>query len=262
MAEMQRYEEGWFCWADLSTGDLKGARKFYGELFGWSFRDIDTGGGAEAVYVIAELGGRGVGAMAPLNAALKAQGVPSHWLTYIAVNDVDATAAKVEKAGGKLMMSPFDAMDAGRMAIVVDPTGATLALWQAKKHPGAALKNEPGTLCWTELMTTDAKKATAFYTSILPWKTKASPEYTEWQVGQDSIGGMMEMKDPKFAGVPSHWGIYFAVASCDETVARAKKMGAAVMMPPTDIPNVGRFAVLNDPQGAHFNVIQLLPRQQ
>ena len=252
------YDEGMLCWADLSTTDLPAAKKFYGHLFGWTMADAPTGD-PDTVYVMCKQRGHDAAALQAMPDALKAQGIPPHWLAYVSVKDVDARAKKVEAHGGQLLMSPMDVMEAGRMALVADPTGATFALWQGKKHPGAGVMSEPGSLSWMELMTKDPKAATAFYSAVLPWTAKVSPEYTEWQVGKQAAGGMMEMKGAHFEGVPSHWTVYFTVEDCDAAVKKAHGLGASVLLPPTDVAEVGRFAVLQDPQGAAFNLIKLAP---
>jgi predicted enzyme related to lactoylglutathione lyase len=260
MPDVNEHQEGMLSWADLGTTDLKSAKRFYSELFGWKLNEMPMDPEGKAVYVMAELRGRYVCGMAEQDPEQRKQGVPPHWMPYITVKDVDARSVKAQKAGGKALAGPFDVMDLGRMAVIQDPTGAALSLWQAKKHRGAAAMNEPGALSWVELMTTDAKKALAFWTQVLPWKPKTSPmdggEYTELYVGDQATGGVMQIR-PEMKGMPSHWGIYFAVADTDGTAKRAEKLGGKVHMPPTDIPKVGRFAVLADAQGAAFNIIKL-----
>src|SRR5262249_12836869 len=151
----------------------------------------------------------------------------------------------------------FDVMDAGRMAIISDPTGAMLCLWQPKNHIGAYLVNEHGTLSWNELMTPDVDAALAFYEQILGWKRNKldadGMEYNELQLDGSPVGGAMR---PPMAGIPAAWGVYFAVDDCDKAVDTATANGGSVLQPATDIP-AGRFAVLVDPAGAIFNVIRL-----
>jgi predicted enzyme related to lactoylglutathione lyase len=255
MPERNEYTPGTPNWIDLQTSDQSAAKTFYGSLFGWTYEDNPMDGGA--VYSMAQLKGRDVGAIAPLGDAAAA-GVPPHWNTYVSVSDVDATAALVPGAGGTVMMEPFDVVDAGRMAIVADPTGGILALWQAKNHPGAGLVNENATWSWNELMTTDVPKAAEFYNKVLGWTSETHPgdmPYTEFKVNGNSIGGAM---NPPMPGIPTMWGIYFNVDDCDATVEKAKSLGGALFNGPTDI-EPGRFAVLADPQGAVFNVITPKP---
>ncbi|MBV8952007.1 MAG: VOC family protein [Actinobacteria bacterium] len=195
--------------------------------------------------------------MADLMKEQAAQGIPPHWQSYVTVADADASAATAKKAGGTVLAEPFDVMDVGRMAVVADPTGAVIALWQAKNHIGAELVNEPGTLTWTELISPDVPKAAKFYKALFGWDSETSEgppmTYTEFKLDDQSIAGAMA---PPMEGIPPNWGVYFAVDDTDKTIAEATKRGATVLNGPIDIP-VGRFAVLMDPQGAVFSVIKL-----
>jgi uncharacterized protein len=243
-----------FCWAELATTDASAAKSFYGELFGWSLRDnpMPTG-----VYTIATLKDRNVGAMYELQKDQRQQGVPSNWLSYISVTDADQTAQRIEQNGGKLMSKPFDSMDMGRMAVAADPAGAVFAIWQPKRVVGAQIVNEPGAMCWTELATRDVEAAKRFYKAVFGWslKTDASPTpYTEVSSGGKSFGGMLQIQK-NWGNVPPHWMPYFAVADCNQSADRAAKLRGQIRMPPQDIPNVGRFSVIQDPTGAVFAII-------
>jgi predicted enzyme related to lactoylglutathione lyase len=203
--------------------------------------------------------GKSVGALYGLGADQK--GVPPHWNIYVAVASADATAKRAKELGGKLLMEPFDVMDVGRMAIIEDKQGARICIWEAKKHIGAELINEPGTLCWAELDTNDTNSAGSFYTALFGWGKKGGGQaanetaYTEWQQGGKSIGGMMTI--PKEWGpVPPNWLVYFAVSDVDASAKKAGDLKGAAIVPPTNIPDMGRFAVLRDPQGAVFAVFR------
>jgi predicted enzyme related to lactoylglutathione lyase len=191
----------------------------------------------------------------------RAQGIPPHWMSYVAVESADETAKKARELGGTVLMDPFDVFDLGRMSVIQDPTGAIFSAWQSKKHFGAGVLNETGALCWTELMTSDMDKARTFYTSLLPWKaeTMNMPEpYTILNKSDGQAGGMMQMSlQTAQKGIPSHWGIYFQVDDCDATVKKAGTLGATIDVPPRDIPGIGRFSALRDPQGASFAVIAM-----
>ena len=256
MPERSSYEPGTPSWVDLQTSDPAGAKQFYGALFGWDYDDQDAGHDAEgnaAVYSMATKHGKHVAAIAPLPMA----GVPPHWNVYVTVTDVDACAAQVPGAGGTVAMAPFDVMDVGRMALIADPTGALVCLWQPKGHIGAYLVNEPGTFAWEEVMTPDIAAATEFYAKIFGWE--ASPvdmpgmQYTELKLNGRGIGGALP---PPMEGVPAMWAVYFAVDDCDKAVEVAQSNGGTVIQPPFDIPP-GRMAVVADPAGAMFNVIKL-----
>jgi uncharacterized protein len=267
MTEMKSYEPGSFCWVDLATSDPNGAKAFYSELFGWKTSDVPAGEGG--VYTMLRIGDKEVAALSAQPPNMKAMGAPPAWNSYVAVKSADETAKKATSLGGTLLAGPFDVMDAGRMAVIQDPSGAVFSIWQGKKHLGAALREEPNTLCWNELLTKDTAKATPFYEGLFGWtaKTHGAHEYTEWMRGEEKqpVGGMMPIREehgPQWKHMPSHWGIYFAVTDPDAVAARAAKLGGKVIAGPMDVPNVGRFATMQDPQGAFFSVIRMFPHHE
>jgi uncharacterized protein len=255
MAEFTAHASGTFSWPELSTSDQKAGVAFYRALFGWDLNDTPMG--PDGTYSMFLMRGKEVAAAAGQRPEERAQGVPSHWNSYVTVTNVDETVKKAQSLGGKVFAPPFDVMDAGRMAVLQDPTGAVFQVWQAGKSIGAKILNEPGALCWTELTTTDTAAAEKFYTQLFGWVPKHSApssvmEYTEFSVGgTPSIGMMAKPKDMP-AHIPSYWMPYFQVADLDASVAKAKELGARVMVPPQEIPNTGRFAIVSDPQGAVF----------
>ena len=255
--EMENYENGAPSWIDMGSPDLEKAKAFYGTLFGWS---LQVGPPEAGGYTIAEIGGRTVAGLGPqMNPA-----APPSWLTYVNVDDADATAAKVTGAGGQVFMAPFDVMDVGRMGVFADPAGAVFGVWQPRTHKGAGLVNEPGAWAWSELVTTDTAGAEAFYAAVFGWGAETHGEaegagmggYTEWKLGGRSIGGMMQKPDTIPAEVPPHWMVYFAVTDTDASVAKVEELGGAVLMPPMDI-EPGRFAVVADPMGGAFSVMTM-----
>lgn len=255
MPTIARYEQGEFSWVDLGTTDSDGAKKFYGSLLGWTFEDMPAGPGM--IYSMAKLGEQTVGALYQMGQDMK--GMPPFWMSYVTVDDVEARTKKVSAAGGKVHKEPFDVMDVGRMSVVQDPTGAVLALWQPKKMAGASVKNEPGALCWNEVFTTDVEQARRFYVDTLGWKTQSidmGPMGTYTLFNRDgtkntNVGGMMPMP-PNMKGTPPHWLAYFLVTDCDASTKKVGELGGKTMSPPMDIPNIGRFSVNQDPQGAVF----------
>ena len=254
MAKIESYAPGSFCWAELATTDAAAAKQFYGEMFGWTAVDLPM---PEGVYTLFQSGGNDAAAV-----YTPRPGVPVHWGVYFSVASADQSAAQIEPSGGKLIAGPFDASDAGRMAIGQDPQGATFSVWQAKRHIGATHGGPLGCVVWPELATGDPAGAAAFYSRLFGWNTKpesgvAEAQYTEWVNGGKSMGGLLAMHGEQWKGVPPHWSIYITVANCDERAAKATQLGGAVCVPPTDIPNVGRFSVIADPQGAAFNLIQM-----
>jgi predicted enzyme related to lactoylglutathione lyase len=215
--------------------------------------------GPGETYSMFQMRGKPVGAAYTMRPEERQSGAPPHWNAYVTVADVDEAAKKAESLGAKVFAPPFDVMDAGRMAVLQDPTGAVFQVWQPKRNIGAEILNEPGALCWTELNTRDTKAAEAFYTKLFGWGVKHSApgapmEYTEFSnQGPPSIG-MMPMNEHMPAHVPSYWMPYFQVADADASVAKVQQLGGKVMVPPTDIPKTGRFAIASDPQGAMFAV--------
>jgi predicted enzyme related to lactoylglutathione lyase len=191
---------------------------------------------------------------------MKAQGTPPNWLSHVWVTSADEAVKRTRELGGSVDREPFDVLDLGRKAVISDPTGATLAVWESRAHMGAQLVNEPGALTWNELMTTDMQKAAEFYTGLFGWKTKVevmpTGPYTMYLNVDRPAAGMMAIT-PEMGPVPAHWSVYFGIDDCDGAARKAESLGARILVPPTDIPEVGQFAVMNDPQGAMFSVIQL-----
>jgi predicted enzyme related to lactoylglutathione lyase len=259
MPEVKSHAPGSFCWFELNTSDPVGAKKFYSGVFDWQAED--TPAGPEMVYTVLKVRGLEIGALCGLQPDQKAQGVPPHWMTYIAVESADAAAEKARSLGATVLAGAFDVMDVGRMAVVRDPQGAVFCVWQAKAHIGARLVGDVGSFCWDELWTTNRKKATEFYKGLFGWTGKDGDMgdmgvYVEWANKGQPIGGMMEIT-PQMGPVPPNWLPYFRVEDCDATAQKAKSSGGMLMVPPQDIPNVGRFSVIGDPQGAMFAIIKL-----
>ncbi len=258
MTEVKEYLPGTFCWVELGTTDAAAAKKFYGELFGWSHSDQPVG--PDLVYSMLQLEDKNVAALYQLNKELRAQGVPPHWLSYVSISNADETAAKVATLGGKVAKDPYDVFDVGRMAVVEDPSGATFAIWQPRKHAGAHIVSQPGTLCWNELMTNDVTGSTKFYSELFGWKADTKQmgpiEYTTFMNGERPAGGMMAITE-EMGEVPPNWLVYFAVEDCDKTLKKVESQGGKVAGPPTDVPEVGRLAIAQDPQGAYFAFIRL-----
>jgi predicted enzyme related to lactoylglutathione lyase len=259
---MTDYKQGEFCWYELGTRDINAAIRFYTGLMNWGTVSHDMG--EMGTYYIFQLEGKEVGAGYQMGGP-QFEGVPPHWMPYVWVDDVYVTAAKVEELGGKLMMPATDMPNIGSMAIVQDPQGAHFAIFRGTEHKGAArLAGKPGSFLWTELMAPDPGAAREFYVKLLGWTFTEMPMgpgmvYTQFMVDGLPAAGMMPMAGPDFEGVPPHWGSYISVADCDASVAQAQKTGAQTLVPPQDIPNIGRFSVLQDPTGAVFSVIACLP---
>lgn len=256
--KIESYAPGSFCWAELATSDVESAKKFYGEMFGWTAVELPMPGG---VYVIFQSEGNDAAAARPAS-----PGMSPHWGVYFSTANADESAGRVAPLGGKVVAGPFDVMEAGRMATVQDPAGVYFSLWQPGFHIGATHGGLLNRVCWAELTTPDPAGAAAFYTSLFGWKTRPetgidSAKYIEWINNGRPFGGIMPMRGDMWKGVPPHWMVYVSVADCDERAARAQQLGAAVCVPPTDIPNVGRFSVITDAQGAAVSLIALTQMQ-
>jgi uncharacterized protein len=260
--DVDKHVAGAFSWPELATTDQKAGVAFYRALFGWDLKEAPIGPGE--MYSMFTLRDREVGAAYTMRADERQMGIPPHWNAYITVDDVDASAKRATELGAKVLAAPFDVMDAGRMAVLQDPTGAVFQIWQPKRSIGARIVNESGALCWTELSTRDTKAAAAFYTQFLGWKAKVGGEgvnaYTEFTAANGSypMAGMIDIAAFGDRGkhVPPNWMPYFQVADINASFDKAKSVGAQVGVPPTQIADAGRFAVLADPQGAMFALFQ------
>jgi len=233
------------------TTDGEAAHKFYGQLFPeWK---IVVGEGHGCTYRMVHVGDRALCCMIPFD---KAHGYPSHWVGYVAVENCDATVARMEQLGGKTCCPAFDAPGVGRFALVNDPQGAIIKPFQPAAPLPALEKHVVGQVCWSELLTTDLDKATAFYTSAFDWQTQVHDfgpphgKYTLFRSGGKDIGGAMAM--PPGAEAPPHWLYYFMADDVDARTRKAGDLGARIHVEPRDIPGIGRFSVLADPGGATF----------
>lgn len=237
MGTRDAYAAGTFCWVDLLTVDAPAARAFYAELLGWDEPE-------EPGYGHWTSGGRDVAGVYAIEGAVPA------WTSYVAVDDAAAVAARAGALGGRVAEPPADVGE-GCRAVLIDPVGARVALWQAGTHPGARLVNDVGCWCSNQLQAPDPSGAVAFYAELFGWDVEATPgsEPPYWEVrsgGRDN-GGIVASDGP-----PA-WVAYFHVADADATAAATAGAGGAVLFPPTTI-GLGRIAVLADPQGAVFGV--------
>jgi hypothetical protein len=279
MAERDGYIAGVPCWIDTSQPDPDAACSFYGALFGWEIEDAMPPG-SPGRYFRARIRGGEVAAIGSIP-----EGAPrtATWNTYIWVDNADETAAKAEAAGGTVAMAPFDVMDAGRMAVLTDPDGAALCLWQPNNHKGAQVVNEHGSLNFNTLTTRDQSAAEAFYGAVFGWQTLVTPAGVMWTL--PGYGDHLEEKNPGLReqmgqmGAPegfidvvaaldliagggsdssAHWGVTFAVDDAAAVAAKARELGGQVVRGPVDAP-WAKVAVINDPQGASFIASQFAP---
>ncbi|WP_155369620.1 VOC family protein [Catellatospora vulcania] len=249
------FEQGTPSWVDLGSTDLDGSVAFYGRLFGWTDEDLgpDAGG-----YRMFRKDGRQVAGLGPATDV----GRGSSWSTYFAANDADDIMAKVAEHGGTVLVPPMDVMGQGRMAVFADPEGAFFSAWQPLAFAGFELADEPGSVTWNELMTSDIDAAKVFYQEVFGVSMRdvsmgAGLTYTLLEAEGRAVAGAMPI-DAAWGPMPSHWSVYFAVDDCDAAYAKALELGATKVMRPEDSP-AGRFAILKDPQGATFSVIKNNP---
>jgi predicted enzyme related to lactoylglutathione lyase len=284
MAARDRYIPGVPCWVDTSQPDPEAAVDFYRGIFGWDFEDAMPPD-APGRYFIARLRGGEVAAVGSIPEQAPQMAM---WNTYVWVDSADETAAKVRDAGGRAAMEPFDVMDAGRMAVFTDPEGAAFCVWQANRHRGARIVNEPGALNFNGLATRDAAAAKSFYGSVFGWQTldlggggemwtlPGYGDFLEREINPDIRKQMDEFAGPKgFEDVvaaispipddqpdtPPHWNVTFAVDDADAVAARAAELGGTVIVPPFDAPWV-RMTIVADPQGATFIASKFVPENR
>jgi len=252
---------GAFCWLELGTTDQDAAKKFYSGLFGWTADDNPMG--PEMVYTMFRSGGKDVAGGYRLMKDQVEAHVPPHWMLYIKVDNVDASAAKAAQLGAQQIVPPSDIPNVGRFALLTDTTGAHISIFQPGQHKGNQAFGEVSSLTWADLNTPDAAKAAKFYGDWLGWTFETGKDgYRHIINGTDKadmIGGIPgQMHAPP--GTPAHWIPYFLVNDCKATAEKAAQLGGKTLMPATLMPDVGTIAVLADPQGAAFCLYQHIAR--
>jgi predicted enzyme related to lactoylglutathione lyase len=237
---------GKLVWHEHVSSDPQQAKEFYTRLFGWGTEVYKPG---EADYPMISAGGQSHGAFATAMEGAP----PPHWLGHIHVDKIEDTIEKAKQAGGSLAAGPFEMGEVGRIAIIADPQGAYVSAYQ----PAGQGPAPEGVFVWEELATTDADGAQRFYEEVFGWTgADMGPDYGGYRVfnrGETGIAGVMTVPDES---IPPHWQPYVAVDDPDATFARAGELGASVLLEPMDVPNVGRLAILRDPQGATFGIIK------
>lgn len=249
MVSIETHQNHTISWVDLAAKDLDAAVEFYQGLFGWNtFNDGTT------PYTIFQVGEDPVAGVMQISPEMA--GMPPVWSTYISVADCAATIESVTAAGGSVFQPPFEIPNGGRIAVIGDPSGAAICLFEGMNDNGMKLMDENGAPCWFDCMTRDTAAAGAFYTAVFGWTSEdmADMGYTVFSHDGEPLCGMMAMPDMVPAEVPSHWVVNFVVADCDAAVEHATENGAMVTMPPMDTP-FGRSAGLVDPWGAVFSII-------
>ncbi len=283
MAEQRTYPEGVTSWIDTEQADLDAAADFYGGVFGWTFSEA-TPPGVPFCYLVAQLDGRDVGGLggpAAPSADTDREG-PARWHTYVAVDDADAMARRVEAAGGVVVRPPTAAGEGGRSVVVRDRQGLEVRLWEARRRLGSQVTNAPGAWNFSDLHTEDPAAAQVFYERAFGWAfadvgfatmirvpgygdhlaATVDPGIHEPQAGvgvppgfADAIGWVVPVVPVAPGGEPG-WHVTFTVADRDEAADRVVRLGGSVVR--TDESGWTRTAVVRDPQGAVFTVSQFL----
>ena len=240
---------GRFVWRELVTPKPADSAQFYGQLFGWSCKPVDMGMPEPYQMLRNDALDEDVAGAT----GIPAPGIPPHWLDYITVDDVDAAAAKVEGLGGTLLSEPMDIPGVGRFATAADPGGAVLAVFTSRTPGASDTDRRPpvGTFCWSQLMSGNLDAVASFYSNVFGWTAVAREDGSVWFMDGDAPRASA-MPKPDDMQAPDHWLKYVATDDTDGSFARAQELGATPMVPPTDIPGMGRFAVLTDPAGAAF----------
>src|SRR5215217_6704057 len=254
MGERTHYEPGTFCWVGLATSDPAAAERFYTSLLGWEAKELS--GGEAGTYTMLRRSAHDVAILYRQQPEARAAGAPPHWTSYISVVDADATAARAGELGGAAVFrQPFDVLDAGRVAAISDPTGAIVSLWQPRSRIGATLVNEVGALCWNELATTYVERAKSFFATLLGWEYQtAASGYVSIKNAGTPNGGMREQTAQERGKEPS-WLPYFKVEKVNATVSKAEQIGGCGPVRNAEV-SIGPFAVIADPQGAAFAVLE------
>ena len=256
MTKKTDYQQGEFSWVDLVAHDLSAAIEFYGNFFGWRSAAQDTASGPP--YTMFQLDGADVAGAGQMSDEMKGQGVPPMWNSYIQVDDIAATTARAVELGATVTVQPMQVMDAGHLSFITDPTGAHVGFWQKGRHCGASVLDEPGSLCWNELATRDIDRAREFYGQLLGWqfteqKQDRPTTYLLCQMDGVDKAGMLQMNE-QWGDIPPVWIVYFAVADAHAATARFTELSGTIRVPPFPSP-VGTIAVVSDPQGAVFSLL-------
>jgi len=246
MGDVERYPNGTFCWIDLGTPEVGRAKQFYRSLLGWETEDVPR---PDGTYTLCRLRGKDVAAIHEQEA-----GEPAEWGSYISTEDADVATARARELGAEVVMEPLDAMDAGRMALVHDPTGAAVSFWEPGARIGAGLVNDVGAWGWNELVTPAPAVAKSFYADLFGWEAQdvsAAIPRTSFTLGDLLVGGLHSPTPQE--GDASRWTVTFSVADADESVEMVQRLGGRVLLPPMEIP-IGRFSIVADPAGASFTL--------
>ncbi|MEJ7599438.1 MAG: VOC family protein [Kofleriaceae bacterium] len=243
-----------FVWFEYVSKQGQQAQGFFGEVFNWTTKSVPM---PQGNYTMIAIGDRTIGGFIAAPGA-SSEGAPehAHWLTHLHVTDAAKAAAKIRSLGGKIAKEPFKVADFGTMGIAADPQGAAFALWQPASTEAAPAPIE-GSFCWNELTAADPDAAAKFYAEVggfeIEVMTMPGMDYTVLKSEGVPRAGVTK---PMMPGQPNAWLPYVQVKHADTTADKAKRLGASIVVPPTDIPKVGRFAIFVDPNGAALGILQ------
>ncbi len=245
---------GDFCWINIMTPEPAKACEFFGALLGWTTPEMPGMG-----YHV-QVGGRNIGGLFDVVSPRTPNGMPPMIGVMVKVASADATEEKVRALGGTSKPA-FDIPGAGRMSVCFDPNGAEFDAWEPHNLKGTDVDSMlHGAPTWFETLTTDANRATEFYSKLFGWNIELMPmpdvSYSYIKLGDNPIGGIMEMDAAMRAAMKPHWGVYFAVNNADDAASNAVRLGGSVCIPVRPIPGVGRFCGLISPQGVMFYGIE------
>ncbi len=248
---------GQFCWWSLMTTDVERANRFYLDLFGWTLGSMEFPG--QITSTIYQAGKGGFGNPVPLEEDFPG---PSHWISYITVKDIEPACQRAEALGGAVCVPPFDIPTIGRTAVITDPAGAAFHLFEPLQDDGQSnmIGNDPGEICWMELMLDDPVKVMPFYGDLFGWTFSAPMDlnggiYRSFENGGEQLGGIFQRPSDVPPMLPA-WMVYFSVPSVDAAVEKVTALGGSIVVEKTAIPGTGCFACIADPTGAHSHLFE------
>ena len=247
--DVANYAPGAPCWLDLTCAEPSKVHAFYADLFGWQVAEDAEDGPGFATFTLA---GRQIAGLGPGSPDRDAS-----WNIYFNTPDLDATLADVEKFGGRVLVPATELEGRGRGGACVDPTGGVFSVWEAGGHIGSGLADVPGTWCWSELLTADVEVAAQFYANVFDWVIDVDHvdgvDLAVATIDETAIVGLVT--PPPEAGIGSVWTVSFAVTDADRVARIAAALGGQVAVPPTDIPGMGRYALIAGPAGEAFSIV-------
>lgn len=253
---------GDFCWAELYANNIDKSLQFYTDLFNWNIESLPVG--QDISYKLIKINDNAVAGGIRINEAMKKGGVPPHWNSFVLVEDIHESVALAKKLGGAIMRDAFDIPNKGKMAVIVDPTGASFSLWEPlmsdKDNQQSVSKSTSGNIGWNELITNDLDRANQFYCDLFKWTPKRkeflpNETYITFMNKESPVAGMLKPVTHRNNPGP-RWSLYFTTNDLDDCINKAKKLGGHLCYDPVSFPDIGRFTTIRDPDGVFFSVIQ------